>query len=88
MGDKYASFSESSVWKHQNVNEAAIYELIILLISGIALATYFLRLQIVINMRGRRSVNLTTEWQDIVNETLNRIISANLIEFSPNEELI
>ena len=65
-----------------------ICKLILLLIPGIALATYFLRLQIVINSRGRRSVNLTTEWQDIVNETLNRIISANLIEFSPNEELI
>ena len=43
-------------------------------ISGIALATYFLRLQIVIKKRGKRS--LEESWQEKISHNLEHVISA------------
>ena len=43
-------------------------------ISGIALATYFLRLQIVIKMRGKRSPH--GSWQEMITHNLEHVISA------------
>ena len=43
-------------------------------ISGIALATYFLRLQIVIKKRGKRE--LEESWQEKISHNLEHVISA------------
>ena len=47
-------------------------------ISGIALATYFLRLQIIIKSRGKRSLERSFEesWQEMVKHNLEHVISA------------
>ena len=47
-------------------------------ISGIALATYFLRLQIVIKKRGKRELGRSLEesWQEKISHHLEHVISA------------
>ena len=47
-------------------------------ISGIALATYFLRLQIVIKKRGKRELGRSLEesWQEKISHNLEHVISA------------
>ena len=48
------------------------------LLSGIALATYFLRLQIVIKKRGKRSLGRSLEesWQERISHNIEHVISA------------